>query len=186
MGEPEPCPCETKIPPTSPGPVEDHEVLVRFVEFKTQVGCDETGRIFLLPAAVRQDDIKGKAGRSFSIAREAHTDGDHLCIRALARTQEEDWKQNPVLARTHTKRLREIVDGAERREVCVNSDPTTAEKDPLGAFPGHASALRSDSPKDKKEIELRQIWLQIRTAVGDCFDDIRHADGSHVAVQNVA
>jgi len=178
MGEPEPCPCENKTPPTSPGPVEDQEPLVRFVEDKGHIGKDGSGQLYLLPAAIRKDDIQGKKGRSFSLAREAHADRYDLERRAAARADEE-WKRNPVFARTRAERLRAIKDGAKRREVCVFSDPTPPTGD-FGAFPAHASAVRSDPPKDDK---LRQHWLQLRTDVGACFDDIRHADGSPATVQ---
>jgi hypothetical protein len=178
MGEPEPeaCPCENNIPPTSPGPVEDQEVVVRFVEDQGHIGADASGKVFLVPTAIRKDDIQGKKGRSLSLAREAYAERDDLERRAAARA-EEKWRQNPILALTHARQLRAILDGAQRREVCVNSDPLT---DDLGTFPAHASAVRSDPPKDD---QLRQHWLQLRTAVGECFDDIRHADGNPATVK---
>lgn len=134
MSEPEPCPCEDKTPPASPGPVADQEILVRFVENRTHVATDGSGMVYLVPTAIRKEDLRGKNGRSFSLAREAHSEGSELIRRAAARTAEVEWKRNPVFARTRTERLRAIVDKAKRREVCVNSDPTTSENDPLGAF----------------------------------------------------
>jgi len=67
--------------------------------------------------------------------------------------------------------------------VCVNSDPTTSDDDVLGAFPAHASAVRSEPPKNDK---LRHEWTLLRAAIGDVFDDIRHADGTPLKFSNKA
>jgi len=97
MGEPEPCSCEKDTPPNSPGPVEAQEVLIRFVEVKEHIGTDGGGRAFLVPAAIRKDDLKGRNGRSLSLAREAHTDQTELQRRALVRTAEGEWKKKSSL-----------------------------------------------------------------------------------------
>ena len=179
MGDREPCPCESVAPSTSPGPVSDAEVLIRFVEKSDLVVADDLGRNFLAATAVSKNDLHGKGGqRSFSVVREGYTEAEELKRRAVARTREDQWRDNPVLARTEARRLREIVDLAMRREICVNSDPTYEKNDALGPLPSHASVVRADPPLDDK---MREQWLRLRTAVGECFDDIRHCDGTPVA-----
>src|SRR5271165_3083874 len=134
-GEPEPCPRERDAPPTSPGPVENGAIVVRFVAIREHVGSDASGRVFLLPAAVKEEDLKGRRNHSFSLVREAHIEKSDLTARAIAKTVSEEWKSNPVIGRTATERLRALLDDTGRREICVNADPTTAEDDPLGACP---------------------------------------------------
>ena len=175
--EPEPCPCEEDTPATSPGPVKDGETVVRFVQIKEHVDGDASGRVFLRPTAVSKQDLSGRGDHSFSLVREAHIEENDFDKRAIAKTISDEWKSDPVIARVPTAHLRAILDDKGRREICVNSDPTTAKDDRLGACPAHAAALRSDPPKDKQ----RPAWLVLQAKVGECFEDIHHLDGSAVS-----
>lgn len=179
MDESDPCPCESVTPPMSPGPVGDQETVIRFVQIKDHVGQDESGRYFLRPTAITREELSGRRSHSFSLVREAHIEISDLRVRAVARTKCDEWNANPVLARVQTKRLRGLVDGNLRREICVNSDPTTADDDRFGACPAHAAALRSDPPLGDKQ---RAEWIILRTRMGECFDDIRHFDGSTISI----
>ena len=141
--------------------MKDGETVVRFVQIKEHVGGDASGRVFLRPTAVSKQDLSGRGDHSFSLVREAHIEENDFNKRAIAKTISDEWKSDPVIARVPTAHLRAILDDKGRREICVNSDPTTAKDDRLGACPAHAAALRSDPPKDKQ----RPAWLVLQAKV---------------------
>jgi hypothetical protein len=176
MSEADPCPSENCVPETSPGPVRNEETVVRFVEKKEHVKQDEGGSWRLVPAAVTKEELSARGGHSFSLIREAYVNNVELKARARARSCAE-LEGNPILARTQTERLRALTDENGRREICINSDPTTEENDPLGACPAHASALRSGNPPRSKQ---RVEWQILRTLVGECFSDVRHFNGEAI------
>jgi hypothetical protein len=179
MSVPEPCPCEDNPPATAPGRVGDDEWLVRFVSDRSHVGRDDEGNYFIVPAGVPKDDLRQHNGRSFSTVRETHIDKGEMITRAAAVTKTEEWKADPVLGRATATALRSIRDMAQRREVCVNADPTTAENDWLGPCAAHASIVRSTPPLDEND---RLAWLILRTKVGECFDSIRHSSATMPAL----
>jgi hypothetical protein len=146
MGECEACSLECICPKNSPGPVLNDEMIVRLGVRPEHVRIDSQGRFYLAPTAVSKSDLHGKNDRSYSLLRDAHLNKEDLVIRAEAKNTFPDWHNNPVLARARTVSLRAIVDDNGRREICVNSDPTTDENDKFGACPAHASALRSKNP----------------------------------------
>ena len=174
MSEPEPCPCEDKVPDCSPGPVGDEETLVRFIKFASHVHSLGDGTFCLAPAAISQNDLQ-KKDRSLSSIREGFIGSEELRTRAATFAEEPGWKTDPVLARSSVLSLRSLVDGAGRREICVMSDPTLADDDPFGACPAHASARRSQPPLDPQK---RTHWLLLRTQVGECFNWVEHWSGS--------
>jgi hypothetical protein len=187
MGECEPCALECVSPKNSPGPVLNDETVVRLGVRPEHVGIDSQGRFYLAPTAVSRSDLHGK-NRSYSLLRDAHIKKEDLVIRAEAKNTCPRWDNNPVLARARTVNLRAIVDDNGRREICVNSDPTD-ENDKFGACPAHASALRSENPpppqKPRPPIQ-RVEWVILQAKVGDCFTDIRHADGTLVALSELS
>jgi hypothetical protein len=188
MGECEPCARECSSPKNSPGPVSNDETIIRLGVRPEHVGVDSQGRFYLAPTAVSKSDLHGK-NRSYSLLRDAHIKKEDLVIRAEAKNTFPRWENNPVLARARTVNLRAIVDDNGRREICINSDPTTDENDKFGACPAHASALRSENPpppqKPRPPVQ-RVEWVIIQAKVGDCFTDIRHADGSLVTLSQLS
>jgi hypothetical protein len=175
MSVPEPCPCEDTPPASAPGRVGDDECLVRFISDRHHVGRDDEGNYFIVSAGVPKDDLRQYNDWSFSTVRESHIDKGEMIIRAVAVTKTQEWKADPVLGRSTATALRSVRDKAQRREVCVNADPTTSENDKLGPCAAHASIVRSTPPLDEND---RLAWLTLRTKVGECFDHIRHNSGA--------
>ena len=153
MSVPEPCPCEDDPPATAPGPCRGRRVAGSIC-FRSGATWAETTKenYFIVPAGVPKDDLRQHNGSVFlGTVRETHIDKGEMITRAAAATKTKEWKADPVLGRATATALRSIRDKAQRREVCVNADPTTAENDWLGPCAAHASIVRSTPPLDEND-----------------------------------
>ena len=173
----EACPREKEAPPPAPGPVERTETVVRFVVLRNQLISGPKGRPTLTAAAFTKDELRGFRGKSASVLRAGHTATTEVCRRAREMNKQPRWSSDPVLARGSVSLIRDIRDETGRRELCVNADPTTAERDKLGACPSHASILRADPPLDPRQ---RLEWHMLRTKLAEQFAEIRHWSGAEV------
>jgi hypothetical protein len=171
------CPCEGQAPPPAPGPVANTETIIRFVSDATHICLESNGKWGMVPTAFSKEELAGKKNKSFSVLRDPHTAEAEITRRAKEKTLEPSWKADPVLARAPVLAVRELRDGGNRRIVCVNADPTTAQTDTLGPCPTHASLLRAEPPLDAKQ---NMEWLTLRMALRSAFRDIKHASGKTV------
>lgn len=168
---PEPCPCEGNSPDGAPGPVRDEETVIRFVPLRGWVARSGTGRAELTVAAFPEQELEGRNGRSVSVLRTS-TEPEDLARRAAARNREPAWAGDPVVARGPVGPMRQLRDGAKRREICVNADPV---KDDLGHCATHASILRSDPPPDRTR---RLQRAKLRLVLASVFIEIAHLSGA--------
>ncbi len=164
---PEPCPCEGNAPDGAPGPVADDETVIRIVPLRGWLARSGTGRAELTSAAFPEDELEGKKGKSASVLRPM-TAAAELAQRAAARNREEAWASDPVVARGLVGPMRQLCDGAARREICVNADPVT---DALGSCSTHASILRSVPLPDRSK---RLERAKLRLALASVFAEIAH------------
>jgi len=170
---PEPCPCERNSPDGAPGPVADGETVIRFVPLQDWVARSGTGRAELTVAAFPEEELEGRKGKSVSVLRPM-TGPAELVRRAVARNREAAWAGDPVVARGSVGPMRQLRDGEERREICVNADPITDE---LGHCPTHASILRSNPPPDRSQ---RLQRAKLRLALVSVFLDVAHLSGDPI------
>lgn len=168
---PEPCPCEGNAPDGAPGPVADDETVIRIVPLRGWLARSGTGRAELTSAAFPEDELEGKKGKSASVLRPM-TEPAELARRAAARNREEAWANDPVVARGLVRPMRQLRDGADRREICVNADPVT---DALGPCSTHASILRSVPLPDRSK---RLERAKLRLALASVFIEIAHLSGA--------
>jgi hypothetical protein len=165
------CADEAVAPAGAPGPVDDTETVIKFVRVALSLGWDNNGRPYLLPAAIRKEDLEAKKpGKSVSVFREEPAQPGELLRRGCALNAQLEWRVDPVAARASVRRLRQLTDAvsAQWRLVCVNADPTDSS-DLLGACPTHASIVRSDPKPDGKQ---RMEWLLARSAVAAAFSEM--------------
>jgi hypothetical protein len=171
------CPDEANVPTGAPGAISDSETVVRGVVLSAHL-LDQNGTLILTPAAIREDDLAARKGRSVSVLREPHTSPQETTRRALALNQQQEWQGDPVVARARVAELRKLLDNTNSwRLVCVNADPTTAALDSLGACPTHGSIVRSDP---KPNVKDRLSWFAARIAVATAFNLVSHASGGPV------
>ena len=179
IGDQTACPCEADAPPPAPGPITGAEVIVRFVPLADQLTLNTQGEPVLAPVAFSKDELAGKNNKSGSVLRGGLTAGHEIARRARAKNKQPEWTQDPVLARADVGELRALRDSSGWRMVCINADPTTAQDDPLGPCPTHASVLRSHPPLSNQQ---RIEWLLLRTQVSTAFRLISHHSGHKVSV----
>ncbi len=167
---PEPCPCEGHAPDGAPGPVADDETVIRIVPLRGWLARGAAGQAELSVAAFPEQELEGKNGKSVSVLRPMTEPAD-LARRAAARNREDAWAGDPVVARGSAGSMRQLRDGAGRREICVNADPVT---DALGPCSTHASILRSDPPPDRTR---RLQRAKLRLALASVFVEVVHLSG---------
>jgi hypothetical protein len=174
------CAQETATSPGAPAPVDHAETVLYFVRLAIWLGWNSQGEPYLLPTAIRKEDIEAKKlGKSVSVYRESLTALLELSRRGCALNLQPEWIADPVAARAAVLSLRQLTDvlAANWRLVCVNADPTTAVDDPLGGCPTHASVVRSDpKPGDKQRMQ----WLLVQSEVAAAFNQITHLSGAAV------
>jgi len=164
------CPCESDSPPGAPGPVSHEESVIRFVPSKNWIVRGAAGQAELSVAAFPEQELEAKKGKSVSVLR-CMTEAAELERRAVARNREPSWADDPVVARGTVATMRQLCDGMNRREICVNADPITDE---LGHCPTHASILRSNPPPDRSQ-RLQRAML--RLALASLFVEVAHLSG---------
>jgi hypothetical protein len=175
--EDEACPREAETPPPAPGPVASTETVVKIVRLKKELILNGRGRPVLTSLAFPKEELRGIQGKSVSVLRDEHTAVEEIARRAGEINREPTWSSDPVIARGTVISIRDIRDAEERREVCVNADPTTEERDRLGACPTHASILRAHPPLDSSQ---RLQWNMLRLKLAEQFTEIRHQSGAAV------
>jgi hypothetical protein len=168
----EPCPGERDDPCWGVSAVADDELLIKIVEIRSLLTEDEQGRPRLTASAIKRDDLAGRDGRSVSTLRQGLTPHNEIQRRSKSINKEPAWVDDPLLATATTLDLRNLMDRASRREVCVHAEPTTIENDKLGACPTHAGIKRSCTPPETKS---RLEWAVLRGAVAAKFREFRHA-----------
>lgn len=167
--ESEPCPCETHTPDGAPGAVSDKEYVIRFIPDRDWLTEDGNGALRLSLHAFSREDLKGARGKSVSVLR-CITPREEIIRRGKDMSREPSWADDPVIAQASVADLRQIHDKCQRREVCVNADPTD-DSDRLGPCPTHAGILRANPPLDPKQ---RLEWKLLRDKLADKFDKIYH------------
>jgi hypothetical protein len=172
---PQPCPRERDVPNGAPSPVDDTEMVVRFVPTFAWIAWDQTGKAKLRPAAFPEDELKGSKGKSVSVLR-GITPPNEVSRHAVNRNREPSWADDPVVAEAHVLVLRSLLDNRQRREVCVNADPVATD---LGFCPTHASILRAHPPPDR---EQRLAWAVLRLKLATAFAEVAHASSQSVAL----
>ncbi len=155
---PRPCPDEGLVPEGAPSSVSDNENVIRLVPSRAWLIRDGRGRPALGPTAFPQDELRQRAGKTVSVLRGMTADAE-IERRARALNSETTWADDPVVAIASVCTIREMTDSQDRRELCVNADPTTATNDKLGPCTTHASIVRSCPPLDPKQ---RVAWGRLR------------------------
>jgi len=178
-GEGEPCPCELEHPQEAPGPVADCETVIRFIPHDIWLYNDERGQRSLNSKAFGKDELSGSVGKkSVSVLRAEKTSPDEILRRGRCINKEESWSDDPLIAVASAQKLRNMVNGSGRREICVYADPTDATRDILGPCPTHASLLRAKPPLDPKL--QRAEWSRLRLELAAQFVNIRHCSGKRL------
>jgi hypothetical protein len=178
-----PCPCENSGAHSSLGPVQDVEVVIRFVSRRDHLPLD-SGKLRLTSSHFSSADIKGareKDGRKKSVSSfrgNGLTSVSELVARACVRNRVDEWSEDPVIAIAQVCDLRQIRDTDGRREICVYADRTEKD-DPLGVCESHASIRRSE-PTDRDH--NRQDIAILRSRLSDAFAEVRHLISGAAAI----
>jgi hypothetical protein len=178
-----PCPCETSGAHSSLGPVQDAEIVIRFVSRRDHLGLD-SGKLRLTSSHFSSADIKGareKDGRKKSVSSfrgNGLTSVAELVPRGCVRNRVDEWSEDPVIAIAEVRALRRICDPDGRREICIYAD-RTEDDDPLGVCEGHASIRRSE-PTDPDH--NRQDIAILRSRLSDAFAEVRHLISGSAAI----
>jgi hypothetical protein len=175
----EPCPCEKSGRHSCFGPVDDSEILIRFIARRTDV-LTENGRARVSPTSFASADINGARDglrrRSVSMFRGGgKTLYGELVERACAQNIEALWRDDPVIAVAEASDLRKISDESSRREICVYADKTEAD-DPFGVCESHVSVRKSDPSHARHQ---RQALALLRSRLSDAFTELRHLISGH-------
>jgi hypothetical protein len=159
--------------------VKANETLLRSIVLLEELATDENGDLCLTSASFRLDDLaqkpidKKNPGklRSVSVLRKELTAVSIVEQRVNALKRYED--ADPFVGLASTSEVRSIVDEEQRREVCVNTDPTHSD-DRLGACSTHASIVRSQAQQDQSK---RLSWHKLRSELASKFDRVVRISG---------
>jgi hypothetical protein len=120
----------------------------------------------------RINGARDKSGRRSvsSFRGGGRTPFDALIVRACSWNTEVAWGEDPVIAIAKAGRLRTIVDGDGRREICVYAD-STDDNDPFGKSDSHASIRKSEPAHERHQ---RQDIAILRSKLFEAFAELRH------------
>jgi hypothetical protein len=171
---PAPCPDEGSFKEPVQTPVD--ETLARFIERLRERLIEDDGGWRLHALNFRSDDINGKADkagrRAVSTFRYDAVPALELFNRASAFSEEPELERHPIVALAQTLSIRQIVDGQNRRDLCIYADESEAVHG-FPASPLHASIRKSDPAIPKQNRTSMQI---LRSALADAFNQIVQLD----------
>lgn len=147
------------------GPVIDGETLVLAIRRDDHWKRGANGELVLTRTAISEDDLKGKGSgkdkRGVSFEREECAGPENLYKRMNELTGADD----PLVARSNARQLRDIKDAKGVRELCVHADPTD-HTDRHGPSPTHGVFRARES---RAPVPTGLTWANLRSEIAEQF-----------------